>query len=465
MKNFNYILIIGLIQFLSIQNVSAQQLNSNLKTLNFYASNDTGIFKRNTYQMNSFSSISDSRFVSKQMKTSIISNYSVTAKDSVKKESKPLEVSPKKWYENFSIRGYAQVRYNRLLETNENLGCEQCDKSWGKNGSFFLRRIRIIFYGQINPRVYFYIQPDFASSAASESLTFGQIRDAYFDIGLDNENVFRFRIGQSKVPYGFENLQSSQNRLALDRNDALNSAVANERDLGVFLYWTPKEKRKLFRDLVSSGLKGSGNYGIVGIGIYNGQTANKPELNDERHIVGRISYPFSINSQIIEAGVQAYSGNFVIPVSNLSTGVKFKEDRNYTDERVAASFLLYPKPFGIQAEYNIGRGPQFNKYSDSIEVQNLQGGYVQTMFNFSYGNANIMPFVKYQYYQGGKKHERDARSYFVHDLEMGIEWQPSKEFELVAIYTISSRRYEDYILQDNLQNGNLLRLQAQINFR
>ena len=31
----------------------------------------------------------------------------------------------KHWYESFSIRGYVQVRYNRLLETNENLKCEQ----------------------------------------------------------------------------------------------------------------------------------------------------------------------------------------------------------------------------------------------------------------------------------------------------------------------------------------------------
>jgi hypothetical protein len=26
----------------------------------------------------------------------------------------------KKWYESFSIRGYQQVRYNRLFETNDN---------------------------------------------------------------------------------------------------------------------------------------------------------------------------------------------------------------------------------------------------------------------------------------------------------------------------------------------------------
>jgi hypothetical protein len=31
-------------------------------------------------------------------------------------------------------------------------------------------------------------------------------------------------------------------------------------------------------------------------------------------------------------------------------------DKQYTlDQRVAASFILYPKPFGVQAEYNIGK--------------------------------------------------------------------------------------------------------------
>ena len=151
-----------------------------------------------------------------------------------------------KWYESFSIRGYSQIRYNRLLESNPNLNCEQCDRSWGNNGGFFMRRMRIIFYGQINKNVYFYVQPDFASSPASDRLHFAQIRDAYFDIGVDKDNEFRFRVGQSKVPYGFENMQSSQNRIPLDRHDALNSAVSNERDIGVFFYWAPKEKRKLF---------------------------------------------------------------------------------------------------------------------------------------------------------------------------------------------------------------------------
>src|SRR5690606_13481688 len=132
----------------------------------------------------------------------------------------------KKWYDRINVRGYAQLRYNRLLETNPNLGCEQCDASWGEGGGFFLRRVRVIFYGQIHERVYFYVQPDFAGSI-NGNLNMGQLRDAYFDVGIDKKNEFRFRIGQSKVPYGFENMQSSSNRLPLDRADATN-AIKNE---------------------------------------------------------------------------------------------------------------------------------------------------------------------------------------------------------------------------------------------
>jgi len=376
-------------------------------------------------------------------------------------ETTPGITPSKKWYDSFAIRGYMQVRYNRLLETNPNLGCEQCDRSWGNNGGFFIRRMRIIFYGQISKRVYFYVQPDFASSAGT-GLHFAQLRDAYMDIGLDSDNEFRLRIGQSKVPFGFENMQSSQNRLPLDRNDGLNSAVSNERDLGVFFYWAPKPTRMLFSELVGSGLKGSGDYGVFAFGVYNGQTANQPEANNSLHTVARVSYPFKIGNQIIEPGVQGYTGKYV--VTNISNGTAFVKDRNYLDQRLAASFILYPKPFGIQAEYNVGRGPEFNTATDSIETQRLHGGYITLSYWLPIKNQLLIPFTRAQYYDGGKKHERDARSYTVTELEIGAEWQPVKQFELVVMYTMSNRRYEDFILPSNQQRGNLLRIQAQINF-
>lgn len=386
------------------------------------------------------------------------------ALDSTPAPAKVLSAVEKKWFDNISIRGYMQVRYNRLLQTNEDLGCEQCDKSWGGQNSFFIRRMRIILFGQISKNVYLYIQPDLASSPSSDRLHFAQIRDAYFDVGIDDDNEFRFRIGQSKVPYGFENMQSSQNRLPLDRDDALNSAVSNERDLGVFFYWAPKKQRELFSDLVRSGLKGSGDYGIIGFGVYNGQTANNPELNNDVHMVGRVTVPFKYKEQIFEAGVQAYTGKYVIPKANLTSGVKYNSDLNYQDDRVAATFVLYPKPFGIQAEYNVGKGPEFNKVTDSIEVQNLKGGYITLSYMLKTQKQIFIPFTRWQYYDGGKKFEKDARSYTVNDWEIGVEWQPYKQFELVAMYVFSDRRYEDFAKQDNHQEGRLLRLQAQVNF-
>jgi hypothetical protein len=220
----------------------------------------------------------------------------------------------------------------------------------------------------------------------------------------------------------------------------------------------------LFSSLVSDGLKGSGDYGVFAFGLYNGQTANKTEANNTPHAVVRLSYPFEIKNQIIEAGIQAYKGEYVLTADQLSTNVKINKSKAYTDERVAASFILYPKPFGIQAEYNIGRGPQFNKLTDSIELSNLRGGYITASFKKNVGKQVIIPFSRYQYYNGGKKHELDARSYEVKEFEVGIEWQPNKNFELVTMYTFSNRRFEDFRLQNNLQKGSLLRIQAQINF-
>lgn len=375
--------------------------------------------------------------------------------------SKPSE-SKKHWFEAISIRGYGQIRYNRFLETNPELNCEQCDRSWGKGGGLFIRRLRVILYGNVHERVYVYIQPDFASSASATGLHFGQLRDAYFDLALDKNKEFRLRFGQSKVPFGFENMQSSQNRLALDRNDALNSAVSNERDLGVFFFWAPKKIRKRFSDLVNDGLKGSGDYGVFAFGIYNGQTANRPEANDNQHMVARLTYPFQFkNGQILEAGIQGYTGNYV--VTTLTKNVTM-EKAEFLDQRAAASIILYPQPFGFQAEYNIGTGPEYNVDSNKVMQTELMGGYAMINYMLKIKNQVIFPFVKYQMYDGGKKHELDARSYNVNELEIGLEWQPIKNFEFVAMYTMSERRFEDAVLKDNKQKGNLLRLQAQFNF-
>lgn len=373
-------------------------------------------------------------------------------------QAQEKEKSTSDWFERIHLGGYMQVRYNGLFQTNPKLECEQCDEAWGGGeNSFSLRRLRFKIYGQIHPRVFFYFQPDFAKSVG-ESNHVGRLKDAYFDLGLDRNNEFRLRIGQSKVPFGYENMQSSSQRLPLDRDDALNSGLKDERDVGVFFYWANSQQRNMMTELKKDGMKHSGDFGVFALGIYNGQTANHKDRNGKFHVVSRFSLPIQIGNQVIEPGIQAYRGTYVL--QETSPEIKSYETKEYLDERAAVSFVLYPKPFGIQAEYVVGKGPEFNKETQKTEVQNLQGGYV----TFSYIAGNLIPFTRIQYYDGGKKHELDARSYTVKELELGLEWQPVKAFELVAMYTFSNRRYEDFQLQNNHQEGSLLRLQAQLNF-
>ncbi len=405
-----------------------------------------------------------------------VKNEVIRILDSINKAKLPETKSgggvEEHWYDRISLRGYAQIRYNGLFSTNDKVSCEQCDRSWGTtstapdakaNNGLFIRRARLVFSGQVHPNVFFYFQPDFASSPSTGIQNFVQIRDLYFDLSFDKKKEYRVRVGQSKIPYGFENMQSSSQRLTLDRADAINSSILNERDLGIFFYWAPAEIRKRFEMLVKDGYKGSGDFGVFALGVYNGQIANKLDGNRDLNVVSRITYPFVIGSQIIEPGIQAYTGKWAF-TGEVSPGVVVNDPQYVKDQRVGATFVLYPRPFGIQTEYNIGTGPRYNPATNRIDQTDLNGGYVLLNYKWDLKKQRIYPFAKFQYYDGGKKYEKDSRSYVVRDYEFGVEWQPIKAFELTAEYVVADRTFEDSVLPVNRQQGNVLRLQVQFNF-
>jgi hypothetical protein len=362
------------------------------------------------------------------------------------------KAEPAKWYEKIHLRGYTQLRYERVVDSEHG--------SLSNTDGFTIRRARLVFSGDLNNRVSLYFQPDFASS--NGGLNFGQIRDLYFDVYLDRDKELRIRAGQSKVPYGFEVLQSSSNRLALERAEALSSAVPNERDMGLFLYYAPSHIRQRFRYLTDSGLKGSGDYGMLAFGVYNGQTANRLDTNSGLHKVARFTYPFQIGRrQIIESSLQAFSGRYIVT----DRGAATRGPASWNDARIAASLIVYPQPFGFQAEYNVGRGPEYNVRTGAIENKRLDGGYAQLMYRRRIsGSQFLTAFLKSQYYDGGRKTDFDSRRHLLREHEFGAEWQINPAMELTAAFARTDRITEDSRNPANRRKGNLLRLQLQFNY-
>lgn len=411
-----------------------------------------------------------------------------------------VEVQKKKekkhWTGHVNIRGYVQNRSTKLfgddgdnpanpvdLWSDRSVGT---DRSINSDKNFLIRRARVIIFGDWGDRLSYYIQPDFASSAGDTG-NVAQLRDAYGDVYITKDRVHRVRVGQSKVPYGFENLQSSSNRLAPDRVDAMNSAVRDERDTGAFYYYTPEHVQTLFEEISKLGLKHSGNYGMLGAGWYNGQGANRGDSNDNWHFVARATYPWKTESgQIYEAGIQGYTGDYVRTGSayrrtattsttpTLEGGNNGKYRNGFKDERVGVSFMMYPQPFGLQAEWNWGKTPGLDIASNTIRQESLNGGYVQAMYkidNFKFldTDGTLIPFVKWQYFDGYNKAETNAPKNQVNDWEWGVEWQIAPEVELMAEYHRMKR--------NNLVTGNrsgtkdyqsfdadALRVQLQYNF-
>ena len=366
-----------------------------------------------------------------------------------------------RWYDRVSLRGYAQVRYNRLLESNERLVCTQCDRSLGQRGGIFMRRARVSIVARVTDRLQLVLQPDFTAESG-EASGMAQVRDAYGEIALDRHHSARVRLGQTNVPYGWENLVSSQRRAPLDRSDALNSAAPTERDLGVYFLWTPRGIKARYEELArATGEKGTGDVGIVSFGAYNGQTANRPEQNDNLHTVLRVAYPFAVRGQFVEAAVQGYTGRYVVTAAQRSDGGAPIE---FADRRLAFALVLHPRPLGLQAEWNVGTGPEADPATRSIRERRLSGGYVQAMLRGRVLRRPALPYVRAQRYDGAKKFETDARRHRVRELEAGVEWALTRELELTTAVMTAERTTSDLATAENRQRGHRARLQLQLAF-
>jgi hypothetical protein len=138
------------------------------------------------------------------------------------------------------------------------------------------------------------------------------------------------------------------------------------------------------------------------------------------------------------------------------------------DERVASTFVWYPQPLGFQAEWNWGDGPGLNDAQTEVIERSLTGGYAMLMYRCECDCCGtLFPFVRWNYFEGGYKAERNAPYSHIDEWEAGLEWQFNPQMELVTQYTFTDRTNTTAQTTEESYGqfvGHLFRAQFQINY-
>lgn len=351
-----------------------------------------------------------------------------------------------RWYERITMFGYGMLRYNPILSQTKPL-TDYHDTSIGANQGFFFRRIRWVITGQVSDHVAFFIQPDLASNVGGNIYTLS-MRDAFGDWIFDKDREFRLRVGLQRVPASFDNWQASRVRMAIDRADATNSGQQTERDTGLGFMWSPKIAQARYKQMLDY-LYGPGDYGVLGIWVYNGQGANNAEANANKHVGIRASWPFELpGGRLMEVGMNAYRGMSNVSMGTAAAGTtlfSFNESgntqaRNYLDERVNWYVYYPPQPWGFIGEFVLGRGPERGQ-DGIVRERALRGGYAQLHYQWKYSDTALANFYsRWQTYQGGIKFLTGAPSdRNMYEVETGVAWQPDPQWEFTVAYSYMHR--------------------------
>jgi len=382
-----------------------------------------------------------------------------------------------RWYERLTMYGYGMFRFNQLGKDGDGLRTYH-DKSvgeskYGAEPGFFFRRIRWVVTGQVSEHVSVFIQPDLASNISGNTHALS-MRDAFGDWNFDKDKEYRLRVGLQRVPCSFDNWQASRVRMAIDRADGTNSCANSERDVGIAFMWSPKIAQQRYKQMLDY-MYGPGDYGVFHIQVYNGQGLNQAELNKDKHVGARLSWPWELpGGRLMETGVNAMSGKFRVAsgtvnnsgLQNLGSTFNGAADasglKDYMDQRVNFYVYFPPQPFGFIAEYTTGRGPK-RGLDGVIRDSPLDGWYAQAHYQWKYSDVGLANFYsRYQQYHGALKFQAGAPDDRMKEVETGIAWQPDPQWEFTMAYAYMDRRNVFSTVNGKQFDaiGNLLRLQV-----
>lgn len=178
------------------------------------------------------------------------------------------------------MAGFGNIKLNGLLQ-----GWYQNDESGDPEGTFRLRRAEVKFSGDINDQVSWWLmfdpaqvrEDDTKTASGTNTITSVGRKSVLqdFAVRLKYTDNLSLDVGQYKVPFGMEGLESSA-KLDLIERATLTTQFkwADARDIGATLRG----------DFDLDGVKLQ-----PAVGVYNGDGQNKLDANDGKMVVGRLT--------------------------------------------------------------------------------------------------------------------------------------------------------------------------------
>ena len=270
------------------------------------------------------------------------------------------EKPKKSWTDTVKVSGYGQVRWQFSPDADD------------PDNTFSLRRARLKVTANPVERV------EGQFEVAGDETEVG-ITDAWLQYQLDEAGEWRVRGGQQRVPFGFEVPQSTQSVIPLEISWVGRTMFPGSRDLGAVVYWTDPKDRELFEQAKKTDF-GTGDYGNVAIGVFNGQGMSEPEANSGKTICVRLAKPFTVGERYVEGGVSYWAGQFHSAAAAA----------DLDDNLLGVHLYVPPRPIGLQAEY----------YNGETEGDDINGFYAMGLWR---PREDGVAFVRYDEYNGPRK--------------------------------------------------------------
>lgn len=273
-----------------------------------------------------------------------------------------------------TIDGYAQFRY-------------EADNAPDGDTQFLVRRTRVNLRGPVSDTLSYRVE--FQLDAKESGKGIGskvQLRTVYADYKLPNAKL---RIGQAKLPWGYELLESVPVLWASERALFMDRLFPNQRDIGVQCAFrkSPKSPR-------------------IDVGIFNGTGINTSDNNDRKNVMARVDVPVP-NGSVALSGYLGENG----------------EDESATDQ----------DRFGISGRFKWPGGTEFmgEAVAGKDRGYDVRGWYAQLGHPVCKKRPDLV-FVKYDQYD----EDTDTSNDLFKRWSLGYWWEPQPPARLGIVYEL-----------------------------